>query len=440
MQARCDVVVVGAGLLGLAAARALTRRGADVIVLEQGQAGHEQGGSKGSCRIFRLGYPDPGYVALARRARQPWAELEDECGQRLLHPVPQLTFGPALDEVSQAMHRAGADCTLLPGGAVAARFPQLTIGGPALLEPESCVISAAAALQALAAAVPDVRTEVTVTGLADDGRQVTVRTADPQTAGLETAGSCAAGAGQGILMARAAGAGQGIVTARAAVVCAGPWTSGLLAAGGIGVPSGATLEQVGYLAPAATGDAADLTPGAHQGPAAANVAPAPWPALPIFIGHGGQESYGLPVPGSPLYKIGLHHSGPEADLSALDQRPDDRLTARLTGLARRYLPGLHPEPVQTERCVYDNTPDEDFIVDRIGNVVIGSGTSGHGFKFGPLLGEWLASLADGAPAAPAARGFSLSRFGPAPGGRDAQASRPLPYQSPGPVTPGKAKK
>jgi glycine/D-amino acid oxidase-like deaminating enzyme len=48
-----------------------------------------------------------------------------------------------------------------------------------------------------------------------------------------------------------------------------------------------------------------------------------------------------------------------------------------------------------ERCVYDNTPDEDFILDRIGNVVVGCGTSGHGFKFGPLLGEWLAALATG---------------------------------------------
>jgi glycine/D-amino acid oxidase-like deaminating enzyme len=51
--------------------------------------------------------------------------------------------------------------------------------------------------------------------------------------------------------------------------------------------------------------------------------------------------------------------------------------------------------VQVERCVYDNTPDEDFILDRIGNVVVGCGTSGHGFKFGPLLGEWLAALAAG---------------------------------------------
>jgi sarcosine oxidase len=56
--------------------------------------------------------------------------------------------------------------------------------------------------------------------------------------------------------------------------------------------------------------------------------------------------------------------------------------------------------VSGERCIYDNTPDEDFIIDRIGNVVIGCGTSGHGFKFGPLLGEWLACLATGASDGP----------------------------------------
>lgn len=365
MQARCDVVVVGAGVLGLAAGRALARRGADVIVLEQAEIGHAASGSKGSCRIFRLGYPDAGYVALAQRAREPWTLLEDECGQQLLHPVPQLTFGPKLDEVTDAMEAAGATCALLPADAVAARFPQLTIDGPALLEPDSCVISADAALRALAAAVPGIRTGVAVTGLADDGREVTVRTD-----------------------ASGAGGGEGSVTARAAVVCAGPWTTGLLAAAGIAVPSAATLEQVGYLARAAAADS----------------------AVPIFIGHGGEEAYGLPVPGSPLYKIGWHHAGPPADLPVLDLRPDERLIARLADLARRYLPDLSPVPVQTERCVYDNSPDGDFIVDRVGNVVIGSGTSGHGFKFGPLLGEWLADLATGRDGDPAARRFALGRF------------------------------
>ena len=206
--------------------------------------------------------------------------------------------------------------------------------------------------------LPGIRAGVTVTGIADDGRRVTVRTTSGQ------------------------------VSARAAVVCAGPWTTALLAGSGIAVPATATLEQVGYLATAG----------------------APDPALPIFICHGPPEPYGLPVPGTALYKIGFHHSGPVTDPGSQEQGPDSDLTARLTGLARRYLPGLVPDLVRTERCVYDNSPDEDFILDRVGRIVIGSGTSGHGFKFGPLLGEWLADLATGREPDAAVRRFPLGRF------------------------------
>jgi sarcosine oxidase len=358
MAERCDVVVVGAGLLGLSAARALTRRGREVTVLERAEVGHEGSGSKGSCRIFRLGYDDAGWVSMAMRAREPWAELEDECGRQLLAPAPHLTFGDQLDDVRAAMGAAGAAHELLPAAEVAARFPGIAIDGPALLEPESCVISADAALRALAAAGPDIRAGVTVTGVADDGRQVTVATT------------------------------SGPVTAGAAVVCAGPWTSALLARSGISMPSTPTMEQVGYLAAVAGPDR----------------------EMPIFICHGAPEPYGLPVPGTALYKIGFHHSGPVIDPDHQEQGQDPALTEQLVRLARRHLPGLAPDLVRTERCVYDNSPDEDFIVDRAGRIVIGSGTSGHGFKFGPLLGEWLADLATADGDGPPPR-FSLGRFG-----------------------------
>jgi sarcosine oxidase len=363
MEADCDVVVVGAGLLGLASARALARRGREVILLEQAEIGHEDGGSKGSCRVFRLGYEDAGWVSLAMHAREAWTELEDECGRQLLRPTPQLTFGRELGTVHEAMQSAHAPCELLTAAEATARFPGIATGGPALLESGSCVISADVALRALAAAVPQIRTGVTVTDLADDGRRVTI------------------------------GTSAGPVTARAAIVCAGPWTGGLLAAGGIVVPTSPTLEQCGYVAPAA-------------GPA---------PAMPIFICYDADVPYGLPVPGSALYKLGVHHAGPPADPRRQDHRPDQGLTEQLGRLTRRYLPGFGPDLVQAERCVYDNTPDQSFIVDRVGNIVVGSGTSGHGFKFGPLLGEWLADLATGRGATSHGAGtvagrFSLGRF------------------------------
>jgi sarcosine oxidase len=361
-----DVAIVGAGLLGLAAARALTAQGRDVVVLEQAAIGHEGAGSKGSCRIFRLGYTDPDYVAAAARTRELWHELQAQARCVILHPTPHLTFGPRLADVQDAMRRAGAPCELLSADAAAERFPGLRADGPCLLEPESAVIAADVALAALAGAAPAVRTGVRVTAVADDGSQVRLQTA------------------------------TGDVTARVAILTAGPGTTALLA-GTRGLALRPTLEQVGYL---------ELR----------SPAPAPVPAMPIFIRHGGQSPYGLPVPGSDRYKIGIHCSGPVISPGELDQTPDPGLTARLTEVASRYLPGYRPEPVAAERCVYDNTPDEDFIMDRVGNVVVGCGTSGHGFKFGPLLGAWLAALACGGSDPPPDRfGLARLRMTPRPG-------------------------
>jgi sarcosine oxidase len=255
-----DFVVVGAGLLGLAAGRALTARGRVVTVLEQATTGHRGAGSKGSCRIFRFGYADAAYVTAVLRARELWHELESQATRQILFPTPQLTFGAGLAAVREAMTLAGAPCELLPAAEAAARFPGVAAGGPVLLEPESCVTAADTALAVLAAAVPDLRTGVRVSSLADDGRRVTLHT------------------------------NHGPLSARVAVVCAGPWTAGLLAqravpgpaGGGAGwrVPSAPTLEQVAYLAPAGP-----PPPGGSR------------PDMPIFICHGGQSPYGLPVPG-----------------------------------------------------------------------------------------------------------------------------------------------
>jgi len=360
-----EVAIVGAGLLGLAAAHALAARGRDVVVLEQADVGHPGAGSKGSCRIFRLGYPDPGYVVAAQRAGELWHDLETASGQTILWPTPQLTFGTGLRAVHRAMLAAGARCELLPAAEAAAKFPAIRTSGPVLLEPDSAVIAAAPALAVLAAGAREIRTGVRVVSIGDDGRKVTLRTTN------------------------------GSVTASTAIVTAGAWSGGLLATTGLTVPIRPTLEQVCYLKPAA--GSADA------------------PSAPIFISHGEQAPYGLPVPSSPLYKIGIHPSGPVTDPDAQQQSDDPALLARLADVAARYLPEYEPQPVSAERCVYDNTPDEDFIIDRIGNVVIGCGTSGHGFKFGPLLGQWLAALATGTGDGPDERlrdRFAARRFRP----------------------------
>jgi len=120
---QADYVVVGAGLLGLAAGRALARRGREVTVLEQVSAGHPGAGSKGSCRIFRLGYDDPAYVRAARQSRELWHALEDHCSRKILYPTPQLTTGAGLAAVREAMTAAGAPTELLSGPRPPPGFP-----------------------------------------------------------------------------------------------------------------------------------------------------------------------------------------------------------------------------------------------------------------------------------------------------------------------------
>jgi sarcosine oxidase len=338
---RTEFAVVGAGLLGLSAAWALTRRGYEVTVIDQAPIGDSGSGSFGACRIFRLGYEHSSYVTLAIRARDNWTELEEISGERLLFPTPQLTFGPHMHQVRAALEEAGAPGELLCAEASAERFPGFAAEGDVLHEPGSAVILAGRSLEVLAGLIGFSGDPVAVTALADRGDRVVVRTT------------------------------QGEIEADRLIVCAGPWTPKLVATAGIAIPGSASMEQVAYLTPASA-----LTP-----------------AMPIFVHYGGEFPYGLPVPGSEQYKIGIHFGGPPVDPQRQDHGVHAGLSAQIERAARRFLPGFDPNPVAVERCIYDNSPDTDFIIDRVGNIVIGSGTSGHGFKFGPLIGEWLAGLA-----------------------------------------------
>jgi sarcosine oxidase len=332
--------------------------------LERATIGNERAGSKGSARVFRLGYDDPHYVAMARTAKPMWTELEAESGRSLLSTTGQLSFGAGLDTLAAAMTAAGAPFEKLDAAEASRRVPGIDARGPALFETESGVLAADRCLAALRhsaeATGAEVRENAVVTSISEDGKQVRLGLGD-----------------------------VGTVTASVAVVCAGHWTSGLLEGPGIGVRLVPTLEQVVYLAPVS---------GRESG-------------ITVFIERASPWVYGLPagVPG--LLKVAMHGAGPVAhpDDSPLD--PDPLMLARLAEHTARLLPAHHVEPVSTERCFYDSTVDGDFVLDRVGRVVIGAGTTGHGFKFGPLLGELLADLATfGSPKVDLAR-FSARRPG-----------------------------
>ena len=152
MSSQRRVIVVGAGLFGLAGAWALSRRGWQVDVLEAGPApGHEWSGSKGEARIFRLGYPEAHYVDMARRGAALWLVLESATGRHLLHRTGQASLGDpdVLEAVAGALETAGAPAAWLSPAQARDRFPLLATDCPVLFEPESGVLAADECLRAL---------------------------------------------------------------------------------------------------------------------------------------------------------------------------------------------------------------------------------------------------------------------------------------------------
>lgn len=93
-------------------------------------------------------------------------------------------------------------------------------------------------------------------------------------------------------------------------------------------------------------------------------------------------------------KVGAHHAGTETNPDEIGE-PDAALVERIAAWVAERLPNADPEPVLAETCLYTTTPDERFILERRGRVVIGSACSGHGFKFAPAVGKRLADLALG---------------------------------------------
>src|SRR6202453_5244317 len=127
---RVDVVIVGAGLAGSAAASAVASRGRSVAVVEAFQPGHRRGSSHGSARIFRRAYPDPLYVRLTGQARRLWTELEDEAGERLITVTGALDFGPSTlpGEMYELLRAHGVPAEMVHPGEAADRFPGFAFG------------------------------------------------------------------------------------------------------------------------------------------------------------------------------------------------------------------------------------------------------------------------------------------------------------------------
>ena len=119
--------------------------------------------------------------------------------------------------------------------------------------------------------------------------------------------------------------------------------------------------------------------------------PAPPSVVELNEETRGHAMYALHDPVHGL-KAGAHHAGTETDPNE-DGEPDAAIVERISAWVRERLPDADPEPAGAETCIYTNTADESFVLERRGRVVVGSACSGHGFKFAPAVGRRLADLA-----------------------------------------------
>jgi sarcosine oxidase len=336
------VVVVGAGIHGLAAARALARRGRRVVVLERFRFGHTRGSSHGVSRVFRLSYPEEEYVRLAQDARGGWRELEHEAGEELFRTTGTLDVGDYAAENEATLTACEVAAEWLDQDEVARRF-DVTVTRAALFQPDGGLLLADRCLAAFAsgarAAGAELREEVVATSLTQNESGVQ----------LETSG--------------------GALDAEAVVVAAGAWAPRLLATAEIELDAVPSRETVAYA----------RTPNDRAG----------MPAV-IEETEPGRIVYALQAPGTGI-KAGIHASGPLTDpnqTAGPSQEIADEIEAWLDGVFKDH------DRVRLETCLYTNRPEERFALERHGAIVVGSACSGHGFKFAPVVGERLASLAE----------------------------------------------
>jgi sarcosine oxidase len=329
--------VVGAGVMGLAATRALARRGHDVVVYEQFQIGHDRGSSHGTSRIFRLSYPERQWIELAQRAYRLWRELEDETGTTLLELNGLVDADPDPDTRLEALRACGVDYKELSGVEARERY------GLGYDDVERLVYTPVAGISLADEAIGAFAASARASG-ADVSEGTRVESLDD-------------------------------VGGDAVVVTAGGWEPALLGAAGIQLAARPTRETVTYFA------LRDEDP---------------FPSVIDWLG--GDQFYALRAPGVGV-KAGWHQSGASTDPDEPGQ-PDPRIVDVVSDWVARRLPRADPTPLSSETCIYTNTADERFVCEQHGRIVVGSPCSGHGFKFAPAVGELLADLAERAASRP----------------------------------------
>ncbi|MDQ2915508.1 MAG: N-methyl-L-tryptophan oxidase [Chloroflexota bacterium] len=350
-----DVIVAGLGAHGSSAAYRLAARGASVLGFDRFARGHTLGSSGGLSRIIRLSYYEhPDYVPLLRRAWTLWRDLERDSGETLLTETGGLYAGDPNGELVagalESARRHRLDHEVLDAATLRERYPLFDwLDGwqgvferqAGWLAPERCIETHLRLAEESGATLrfdePVEHWEST-----RDGVRVTTST--------------------------------GTFDAKQLVIAAGAWESQL--APSLAPELSVERNVLLWFEPTAERDA--------------------FARLPIYIVDDTDRIfYGFPYIDGQGVKVAGLHFGDKADPDTVDRIASPSDEERVRAWLRRRMPLANGERRDAKVCMYTNTSDANFVIDRLPddpNVVVASACSGHGFKFSTVIGEILADL------------------------------------------------
>jgi len=357
---RCDVAVVGLGLMGSAALDALLSAGVDAIGFDPLGPGADRGSSHGSCRIFRrFNFENDNYTRLSDEAHAGWSRLEADSGQSILIPCPVLEAGlPGSTAV--AASRAAAIANGRPDPARSAAEINSQFAAFALPADWDAVVQDGGAILKAELALRIMRARA--------GKRVIAEAAqiDPRSDGVLVRSKSEQ------------------VLAQRVILALGPWLSRALPE--IGSVLNVTRQAVGWFRPARP----------------ETVLPGQFPIFILDIGIN-NTVYGFPDFEQRGVKAAPHNHGPTVGADDWGPPATDAELAMTADALAKLIPGAAGPIVERNVCLYTNTlpadrrPDrgEEFIIDRWRDtrLIVASPCSGHGAKFAPAVGARLARLA-----------------------------------------------
>jgi sarcosine oxidase len=357
MSKRYDVAVIGAGVFGSWTAYRLQSVGMNVALVDAYGAANSRSSSGGESRIIRMGYgTDELYTRWSQRSLGMWRQLFNETGrQELFQPTGVLWMARENDPYTVAtlktLRTVGIKFEELRRDELERRYPQINFGEVnwAIYEPDSGALLARRAVQAV------------VEDFSRKGGEVLTASVLPPK-------------GSGKLHSLKTADGKELLADRLVFAC-GTWLPKLFPDLLTGKIHPTRQEVFFFGAPA--GDDRFTSP-----------------QMPTWIDFGA-EFYGLPDLEHRGFKVALDRHGVEIDPDSSERTITPELLNEVRQFLAKRFPAMKDAPlVETRICQYENTSNGDFLIDRhpdLENVWMVGGGSGHGFKHGPALGEYVAA-------------------------------------------------